>query len=105
MGGGNILYQIHTIDLVVAGLMVFGAVNKSRGILLVSMILRYVKRYAMIIEQFWGDDVLDSFIMEYRDEDSILDQMYENQICYDFYHNDFNYLKHLAKMNTYIKEH
>ena len=29
---------------------------------------------------------------EYRDEDSILDQIYAQQICLDFYHADFNVL-------------
>ena len=38
---------------------------------------------------FLGDVVLDSFNMVYRDEDGILDQKYENQICSDFYRDDF----------------
>ena len=36
-----------------------------------------------------GDDVLDGFNMVYSDEDSILDQTYQKQICSDFYHDDF----------------
>ena len=30
-----------------------------------------LQRYAIITEQFLSDDVLDSFTMAYRDEDSI----------------------------------
>ena len=35
------------------------------------------------MEQFFGDVVLDSFNMSYRDEDSILDLKYEKQILFN----------------------
>ena len=37
---------------------------------------------------FRGDVVLGSFNMGYRDEDSIVDQLYQKQIFSDFYHED-----------------
>ena len=49
-----------------------------------------VQRYA--ITQFCGDDVLNIFIMAYRDEDRTLDQLYEKQLLTDFYYGDFNSL-------------
>ena len=36
----------------------------------------------------YRDDVLDSFIMAYMDEDSIWDQIYEKQIFSTFYYKD-----------------
>ena len=36
-----------------------------------------------------GDVVLDGFIMVYRDEENILDQTYEKQICSDFFMMNF----------------
>ena len=36
-------------------------------------------------------NVLDSFIMAYRDEDSILDQVYEKQIFSAFYYEDLKF--------------
>ena len=39
--------------------------------------------------RFWGDDVLDSFDMAYRDEDNILDQMNKTNM-FGFYYDDFN---------------
>ena len=38
---------------------------------------------------FWGDVVLDSFDMAYRDEDNILDQMNKTNM-FGFYYDDFN---------------
>ena len=38
---------------------------------------------------FWGDLVLKSFMMAYRDEGSILDQKYEKQLFWDLYYGDF----------------
>ena len=37
---------------------------------------------------FSGYDVLNSINMVYRDQDSILDQTYQNQIFSDFYYED-----------------
>ena len=36
-----------------------------------------------------GDVVFDSFNKVYRDDDNILDQTYQKQVCLDFYH-DFH---------------
>ena len=38
-----------------------------------------------------GDVVLDSFNMVYRDEDSNLDQIYEEEIFSTLYYDDFKY--------------
>ena len=38
---------------------------------------------------FWGDVVFDSLNMAYRDEDSISDQKYEQQIFWDLYYEGF----------------
>ena len=38
-----------------------------------------------------GDVVLDSYNIVYWDEDSILDQIYEKQICSTFYSEDFEF--------------
>ena len=37
-------------------------------------------------KSFFGDVVLDSFDMSYRDEDSIIDQKYEKQIFWALYY-------------------
>ena len=42
-------------------------------------------------DSFCGDVVLDSLNMEYRDKDSILDQMYQKQIFMDFYYEDLEF--------------
>ena len=48
-----------------------------------------------------GDVVLDSFNMAYRDEDSILNQKYEKQICkglyYEIIFKGIEETKHLKK--------
>ena len=54
----------HAIILV-AGLME----KKSSSLIVCKYCI--VQSYAIIIEQFWGDGVLQSFSMVYRDEDSI----------------------------------
>ena len=41
--------------------------------------------------QFIGDDVLDSFNTAFRDEDSILDQMYAKQLISDFFYEDLKF--------------
>ena len=53
-----------------------------------------VQRYAIIIiiNSFLGDDVLDNFIMAYRDEDSILDQIYEKLLFSTFKYEDLKIL-------------
>ena len=50
---------------------------------------------------FCGDVVLGSFNISYRDEDSILEQKYEKQISWDFYH-DFILL---IEENAYLKKY
>ena len=40
---------------------------------------------------FCGDVVLVSFNMAYRDENSILDQMYEEPFFFDFYYEDLKF--------------
>ena len=49
---------------------------------------------AIVWEQFFaeGDFVLDMFNKESRDEDKILDQIYEKQLFLDFYNEDLNVL-------------
>ena len=42
---------------------------------------------------FCGDVVLGSFNVSYRDEDSILEQMYYKQISWDLNYEDFIFLK------------
>ena len=49
------------------------------------------KGHAILIEQFWGNVVLDIVNMAYRDKDSILDQIYQKQIFSDFYYEDLEY--------------
>ena len=49
---------------------------------------------------FWGDDVFDSFIMAYRDEDSIIDHIYAKQIFSAFYYEDFEFLEWFKKMRN-----
>ena len=55
--------------------------------------LKYVKPIYSVTQSkstsFWGHDVLNSFNMVYGDEDSILDQTYQKQICSDFYYDDY----------------
>ena len=46
------------------------------------------KRYS---NSLLGDVVLEGFNMVYRDEDSILDQIYENQIFSAFYYEDLRF--------------
>ena len=53
---------------------------------------------------FCKDVVLDSVNMTYRDEDSILDQIYGIQILLDFYYEGFNLLR-LIEGNAYKKIH
>ena len=48
---------------------------------------------------FWGDVVLESFSMAYRDEGSILDQKYEKQIFCVLYYDDFLYWNWSKKMH------
>ena len=48
-----------------------------------------IQRYAIIIEQFLRIWRLGQLNMVYRDEDSILGQLYQKQICEDFYYDDF----------------
>ena len=40
--------------------------------------------------------------MVYRDEDSILDQIYQKQICSDFCYDDFLFSEHYSKMHNNI---
>ena len=42
---------------------------------------------------FYGDVVLDGFNMSFRDEDSILEQKYKNQISWDLYYEDYIFHK------------
>ena len=51
----------------------------------------------------WGDVVLDSFDMAYRDEKSFIDQIYERQICSDFLYDDLIILWCYTKMHSDIK--
>ena len=53
---------------------------------------------------FCGDVVLDSFNNACRVEDSILDQMYEKQICSDFTYKGLSFVQHLTKIHTYIRK-
>ena len=46
---------------------------------------------------FWGYVVLDTFNSVSRDEDNILDQIYKEQICSDFYNDDFKFWEWLWK--------
>ena len=55
--------------------------------------IKPMQRYAIIIEEFLRSDVLDSFIMAFRDEDSIIDQIYEKQIFSAFYYVDSKFSK------------
>ena len=45
----------------------------------------------IIINRFRGEDILNSFIMAYRDEDSILDQIHKKQIYSAFYYEDLKF--------------
>ena len=42
---------------------------------------------------FCGDVVMNSFNMAYRDEDSILDQIYKKQIFSDFHYKEYKILR------------
>ena len=46
-----------------------------------------------------GYDVLVSFNISYRDEDSIQDKKYEKQIYLDPYYEDLKFLKWFTKMH------
>ena len=53
---------------------------------------RRKSRYSVaqsLMNSLSGDVVLDGFNMVYRDEDNILDQTYEKQICLDFFMMNF----------------
>ena len=50
---------------------------------------------------FCGDVVFDSFNKTYRDTVNILDQIYEKQICSDFYHKDLDFYN-ISRL-TYIR--
>ena len=50
---------------------------------------------------FWGDIVLDSFNNVSRDEDNILDQIYIEQMCLDFYYEDLEIWDWLKKIHIY----
>ena len=51
---------------------------------------------------FWGNVVLDSFNMAYRDESSILNHNYEKQIFWDLIMNILNF--QVIEENTYLKK-
>ena len=40
-------------------------------------------------KKIWGDVVLDSFNIAFRDEENILGETYKAQICLDFYYDNF----------------
>ena len=52
---------------------------------------------------FWGDVVLESFYMVYRDEGSILDQNYAKDFFWGLYFEDF-LLSRLIEENSYLKK-
>ena len=56
------------------------------------------------LKSFWERDVLDSFIMAYRDEDSLLDQIYAKQIYSAFFYKDLEILR-LISGNAYLKKY
>ena len=62
--------------------------------------------YLYVIITLWGDVVLDSFSNASRDEDYILDKIYKNQKCSDFYYDDFksydNAYKHWSNTKTQL---
>ena len=51
---------------------------------------------------FWEDVILEVFINASRDEDNILDQIFEKHICTDFYYKDLKFSQHYTKMQTNI---
>ena len=51
---------------------------------------------------FCGDVVLNSVDMAFRDDDSILDQIYEMKICSDFYYDDFILYNNIRKCTDCI---
>ena len=48
---------------------------------------------------YWGDVVLDSFNMAYRDEDSIWDKKCAKQIFWNLYYEDFRIKIEMKKMH------
>ena len=52
-----------------------------------------------MIQRRYHDRIVyqDSFNKAYRDEDSILDQTYQKQICLDFYCDDFYFYNIIRK--------
>ena len=52
-----------------------------------------------LANSFWGYVVLDSFINVSRDEDNILDQIYIEQMCSDFSHEDLKFWEWSKKMH------
>ena len=69
--------------------------NTEQQLSLLSRLLWFVVYSVMQSDgnSFCGDVVWDGFNMSYRDEDSILEQHYENQISWDLYYKDFIFLK------------
>ena len=57
---------------------------RSQGSADVPNLQSYIVVYVM-----YSFGVLDSFKMVYRDEHSILDQIYQKHICSDFYYDNF----------------
>ena len=53
---------------------------------------------------FCGDVVLDSFNMQYRDEDSILDQIHEKPIFSNFLYADLKFFRE-NKETAYLKKY
>ena len=51
---------------------------------------------------FGKDVVSDSFNAAYRNESSILDQIYGKQIFWDLYYEDFKFIDWLKKMHILI---
>ena len=52
-----------------------------------------------------GDVVLDGFNMVYRDEDSILDQTYQKQICSEYIMMIFGHHNIIQKSILTLKKH
>ena len=52
---------------------------------------------------FYGIVVMDSIIMAYRDEYSILEQIHEKQIFLDLYYEDLKFTK-VIEENAYLKK-
>ena len=64
---------------------------------------RIHKVYAIIIELFWEDVVLDRFNMANRDEDIILDQAYQNEYICGLLLGRFKMLRVIAWRKSYPK--